>query len=190
MIFKLLSSKQAKLTKLLEEVLNIESGRQSRVVLLGNISPSVVDFDTSNDTLEFLASVKAASKEEEDVKHPQENPVNWDCYEVNMWLRLTHDLDIDPDDLLSGWQLLRLTRKEFVQFVLSKTSASCDTTWEIWADLWLLYVSCREKERQRKLSRKKMFQTKVRMIFNRVLPIVFICKGPAKEVLFCHSQWG
>jgi hypothetical protein len=137
--------------------LDIESGRQSRVVLLGNISPYVEDVDTSTDMLKFLATVKAASKEEENVKHPEENPVNWDCYEVNMWLRLTHDLDIDPDDLLPGWQLLRLTRKEFVQFVLSKTSASCDTAWQIWVDLWQLYVSCREKKRQRKLSRKEMF---------------------------------
>ena len=58
---------------------------------------------------------------------------------MNMWLRLTHLLDIDPDDLLADWQLLRLTRKEFVQFVLSKTSASCDTAWQIWSDLWQLY---------------------------------------------------
>ena len=62
------------------DVLDIESGRQSRIVLLGNISPYVEDIDTSMDTLKFLATVKAASKEEENVKHPEENPVNWDCY--------------------------------------------------------------------------------------------------------------
>ena len=149
--------------------MDIKSGRQSRVVLLENISPSVVDFDTLSVMLKLLTSVKAASKVEENVKHPEENPVNWDCYEVNMWLRLTHDLDIDPDDLLSGRQLLRFTRKEFVQFVLRKTSASCDTAWQIWTDLWQLYVSCREKERQRELSRKEKFQTKVRRLNTHTL---------------------
>ena len=43
--------KHAKLTKLFGEVLNIESSRQSRVVLHGNISYSVVKFDTSTNTL-------------------------------------------------------------------------------------------------------------------------------------------
>ena len=156
--------RQAKLTRVIREVLDIESGRQSRVVLVGNISPTVEDFETSTDTLKLIATIKAATKEEENVKHPEENPVNWDCYEVNMWLRLTHDLDIDPEDLLSGWQLLRLTRKEFVQFILSKTSVSCETAGQIWADLWQLYTSCMRKEQERKLSKKEKFQTKVRML--------------------------
>ena len=141
--------------------MDIESARQSRVVLVGNISPTGEHFETSTDTLKLLATIKAASKEDENVTHPEENPVNWDCYEVNMWLRLTHDLDIDPCYLLSGWQLLRLTRKEFVQFILSKTSVSCETAGQIWEDLWQLYSSCRRKEGDRKLNRKEQFQTKV-----------------------------
>jgi len=151
---------QSKLTKIIKDVLDIGSSRQSRVVLVGHISPTVADFETTTDTLKQLAAIKAAIKMEENVKHPEENPVNWDGYEVNMWLRLTHELDIDEEDLLSGWQLLRLTRKEFVQFILSKTSISCETAGQIRTDLWQLYTSCRRKEEDRKLSQKEQFKTK------------------------------
>ena len=44
---------QSKLTLLLKDVLEVESMRQSRIVLVGNISPTVPDFDISCDTLKL-----------------------------------------------------------------------------------------------------------------------------------------
>jgi len=151
---------QAMVTRMLREVMDVDGGRQSRVVLLGNISNKIQDLEESTDTLKLLGAVKAAPKKEENVKHPEENPVNWDCYEVNMWLRLTHDIDIDPGDLLSGCQLLRMTRREFVEFFLGRSSVTSGVAVQIWADMWQLYGSCRAREGQRKLSRKKQFETK------------------------------
>jgi hypothetical protein len=120
---------QSKLTLLLKEVLDVESMKQSRIVLVGNISPTVTDFDISCETLKLLATIKASKKVDETLNQDEGNPVNWDQEEANLWLKLSCDVDVEPKSTLSGWQLLRMTETEFVSFL---------TSWMEWLGMYLM----------------------------------------------------
>ena len=56
--------------------------------------------------------MKAANREQKNVHHDEENPVNWGKEEVDSWLQLMWPqlTPRNPVSQLSGWQLLRLTR--------------------------------------------------------------------------------
>ena len=152
---------QSKLTLLLKDVLDVESRKQSRIVLVGNISPTIKDFDISCDTLKLLATIKAATKVDETLDHDEENPVNWDQEEANLWLKLSCDVDIDAKSTLSGWQLLRLTETEFVSFLASKSSVDSGTARLVQQEIWQVYLDCRKTDREKKIRRKAKFVTKV-----------------------------
>ena len=139
----------------------MESMKQSRIVLVGNISPTVTDFDISCETLKLLANIKASKKVDESLNQDEENPVNWDKEEANLWLKLSCDVDIDPRSTLSGWQLLRLTETEFVSFLTSKSSVDSITARLVHQEIWQVYTDCRRREKEKKLRRRATFQTKV-----------------------------
>ena len=130
-------------------------------MLVGNISPTVPDFDISCDTLKVLATIKAAKKVDETLDHDDENPVNWDQEEANLWLKLTCDVDIDLKSTLSGWQLLRLTETEFVSFLTSKSSVDSVTARLVQQEIWQVYTDCMRRDREKRLRRRATFQTKV-----------------------------
>merc|ERR1711974_186409 len=80
---------QSPLTMLLREPLSVERMRQTKAILLvGSLSPCVEDLHSSMETLGFLSSVKMANREQKNVQHDEENPVNWGKEEVDSWLQL------------------------------------------------------------------------------------------------------
>ena len=165
---------QSKLALLLKEVLDVESMKQSRIVLVGNISPTVTDFDISCETLKLLATIKASKKVDESLNQDEENPVNWDQEEANLWLKLSCDVDIDPNSTLSGWQLLRLTETEFVSFLTSKSSVDRITARLVHQEIWQVYTDCRRREKEKNLRRRATFQTKVNTFaFYNILVNIF-----------------
>ena len=139
----------------------MENKKQSRIVFIGNISPTVADYDISTETLKLLATIKAATKVDENVEHNEENPVNWDKEEASLWLNLSCDVDISLKNSLSGWQLLRLSEKEFISFITSNSSVDSITGSLIHEEIWQVYADCRNKERDKKLRIKAKFETKV-----------------------------
>ena len=152
---------QSKLTLLLKDVLDVENTKQSRIVVVGNISPTVTDFDISCDTLKLLTTIKAAKKVDESLPHDDENPVNWDKEEVKLWLELSCDVDIASTSTMSGWQLLRMTQSEFVSFLTNNSSVDTITARLVHQEIWQVYNDCRNKEKEKKIRRKATFRTKV-----------------------------
>ena len=74
-----------------------------QILLVGSLSPCVEDLHSSIETLgyylklghfalvalgRFLSSVKMANREQKNVEHDEENPVNWGKEEVDSWLQL------------------------------------------------------------------------------------------------------
>ena len=142
--------------------------------MVGNISPTIKDFDISCDTLKLLATIKAATKEDETLDHDEENPVNWDQEEANLWLKLSCDVDIDAKSTLSGWQLLRLTETEFVSFLASKSSVDSVTARLVQQEIWIVYLECRKTDREKKIRRKAKFVTKVLSGFSKGLQCIYL----------------
>ena len=94
----------------------------------------------------------------------EDNPLNWSVEDLDIWLQLSHDLNISKKRLLSGQQLFALTSQEFRELFLSfnvlPEPQMRDVAKKVRSELWALYRSCREKELKKKLANKKKFLTK------------------------------
>ena len=94
----------------------------------------------------------------------EDNPLNWSVEDLDIWLQLSHDLNISKKRLLSGQQLFALTSQEFRELFLSfnvlPEPQMRDVAKKVRSELWALYRSCREKELHKKLAaNSKQFVT-------------------------------
>ena len=94
----------------------------------------------------------------------QENPLSWGPEELDIWLQLSHDLNISQSDLRSGQELFKLTSKEFkelfVSFQVLPVAEMKEVARSVREDLWQLYRAHRENQRNKKLAQKKEFVTR------------------------------
>ena len=83
---------------------------------------------------------------------------------MDVWLQLSHDLNIPKSKLLSGQELFKLTSKEFrslfESFQVLPAGQMKDVARSVREDLWDLYRGHRDNQRSKKMSKKKQFVTK------------------------------
>jgi len=149
---------QSPLTMLLREALSVERMRQTKILLVGSLSPCVEDLHSSIETLGFLSSVKMANREQKNVEHDEENPVNWGKEEVDSWLQLQWPQlgPRNPVSQLSGWQLLRLTVTQFL--ALCGSQVGLEEALQVYAAFWQLYLEARTTTAVRDEQKKPKFQ--------------------------------
>jgi len=149
---------QSPLTMLLRESLAVERMRQTKILLVGSLSPCVEDLHTSMETLGLLSSVKMGNREQKNVDHDEENPVNWGKEELDSWLQL-HWPQLGPRNpvsQLSGWQLLRLTVTQFL--ALCGSQVGVEEALQVYSAFWQLYLEARTNTAARDEHKKPKFQ--------------------------------
>ena len=105
--------------------------------------------------------MKAANREQKNVHHDEENPVNWGKEEVDSWLQLMWPqlTPRNPLSQLSGWQLLRLTRAQLVE-VCGHQVAREDAI-QVHLTFWQLYLEARAVASARTEHARPKFHTGV-----------------------------
>ena len=118
-------------------------------------------------TLLSFAGLRRGERGERGEVEPElceENPRSWGREELDVWLQLSHSLTVPQSKLLSGSELLKLTSKEFnslfQSFRVLPPAEMRDVARSVREDLWELYRSHRENQRNKKLSVKKEFVTR------------------------------
>jgi len=146
------------LTMLLRETLSVERMRQTKILLVGSLSPCVEDLHSSMETLGFLSSVKMANREQKNIVHDEENPVNWGKEEVDSWLQLQWPQlgPRNPVSQLSGWKLLRLTMTQFL--ALCRSQVGVEEALQVYSAFWQLYLDARTTTTARESQKKPKFQ--------------------------------
>lgn len=139
-----------KTDRLLRETLN--SSRQSKVAVVGHISPLLKDLETSVETLKHLSTLKVAAgkKKRSRQEDAEEDPANWGTEELAMWMNLTQDLEVEPSSLIPGSKILRMPRKSCVKLLCKISSANQDIAQQIWKDLRDLHMSYSRRQETRR----------------------------------------
>ena len=108
--------------------------------------------------------MERAERAEREPEVCQENPQGWGREQLDVWLQLSHGLTVPQSKLLSGAELLKLTSKEFrslfQSFQVLPAAEMRDVARSVREDLWELYRSHRENQRNKKVGKKKEFVTR------------------------------